>query len=47
MEQVSCSLVRSITLGEKTAATRYIIKLYLQGGCRRGYKLRMFIVYNS
>ena len=39
MEQVGCSLLRSITLAEKTAATRYMIKLYLQGGCVRSYKV--------
>ena len=49
MEQVSCSLARSITLPEETAATRYIIKLYLQGinSCLRSYKVSMLYTTRS
>ena len=39
MEQMSCSLARSVTLAEKTAAKRYMIKLYLQGSCLRSCKV--------
>ena len=47
MEQVGCSLVRSITLAEKTAATRHMIKLYLQGGCLRSYRVCLLYTTRS